>query len=379
MGRLWTKSFILVTLSMFFLFTSFYMLYPTLPLYIIEIGGNEAHAGLAMGIFMISAVLCRPFVGALIDRYGRKSFLIGGILLFAITMFSYELATGIVVLILLRFIHGITWGISTTSVMTTVTDLIPIKRRGEGLGWSGMAMTLAMAIGPMIGVWIVDDLSFQLLFIIGAFLAICSLVLSLCAKVPFIASSSQESRQLVFFEKSVLPLAVTTFLVFISYGGITTFIPLYASTIDFNSGTFFLIYAFTLIIIRPLAGKLADRFSEITVIAPSLCITILALIILANVPNSTGIIIASILYGIGFGSVQPALQAATIKLVAPERIGIANASFSTATDLGIGLGAMVLGVISQFTSFQSLFNISAASVLFSLIIFFINLKKVIKK
>lgn len=378
MGRLWTKSFILITLSMFFLFTSFYMLYPTMPLYILEIGGNETHVGLAMGAFMLSAVLFRPFVGALLDRFGRKSFIIWGLLLFSITMISYEIATGIVALMILRVIHGLSWGISTTAVLTTVTDLIPTKRRGEGLGWSGMAMTVAMGIGPMIGVWLVDGLSFQFLFLVGTILALISLVLTLGVKGSFV-KPTQEKKKLGLFEKSLTTVSITTFLVFISYGGITAFIPLYAASIDFNSGTFFLIYAGTLILIRPLAGKLADRFSEATVIMPSLCVTMIALVILASFPSAAGVIAAAVMYGIGFGSVQPALQAATIRLVAEERIGSANASFTTATDLGIGLGAMVLGTVSQFTSYQALFYVSAVSVLLSLLLFTVTARKRLKK
>ncbi len=114
---------------------------------------------------------------------------------------------------------------------------------------------------------------------------------------------------------------------------------------------------------------LADRYSDKMVIVPALGVTMVALVILAFFPSATGMIVASILYGIGFGSVQPALQATTIRRVATERIGSANASFSTATDLGIGLGAMLLGVVSQFTSFRMLFLVSAVSVLLPLLVF----------
>src|SRR5690606_31451314 len=149
MERLWTKSFILMILGTLFLFIGFYMLYPTLPLFITEIGGNESQVGLAMGTFMLSAVFIRPFLGGLLHRFGRRPFIVWGLLFFALFMYLYEWAAGIVVLLGLRVLHGMSWRVTTTSMTTAITDMIPSTRRGEGLGWSGMAMTLAMAVGPM--------------------------------------------------------------------------------------------------------------------------------------------------------------------------------------------------------------------------------------
>ncbi|WP_438347511.1 MFS transporter [Paenibacillus sp. FA6] len=376
MERLWTKSYILMIIGMFFLFTSFYMLYPTLPLFIKQMGGNESQVGLAMGAFMLSSVILRPFVGWLLDRFGRRPFIVWGLLLFAVAMYMYNLIGGIGGLMVLRILHGMTWAVCTTAILTTVTDLIPSTRRGEGLGWSGMAMTLAMAIGPMFGLWVTENLSYHSLFLFAVVLSTASLFLTFGAKVPFKPHTGV--RKIELFEKSVLPVMASIFLLFIAYGGITTFVPLFADSIKVNSGTFFLIYAATLVLIRPFAGKLSDRYSEKFVIIPALVITILALVVLSFSTHLFGVIISAVMYGIGFGSAQPALQAATIRLVGPERIGVANASFSTATDLGIGLGAIMLGWVSQHTSYQVLFTVSAVSVVFSLLMFIFFAKRLSK-
>ncbi|WP_338787203.1 MFS transporter [Metabacillus sp. FJAT-53654] len=367
MERLWSKSFILMTIGMFCLFVSFYMLYPTLPLFIKEIGGNESQVGLVMGVFMLSAVIIRPFVGWLLDRFGSRQFLIFGLLCFGTAMYLYNWIGGIFVLMVLRAFHGITWGFSTTSFLTGITDLIPTTRRGEGLGWAGMAMTLAMAIGPMFGLWLAQNFSYYSLFLYACGLAVVALCLTIGAKIP--EKPRESTGKIQLFERSVLPISISVFFLFIAYGGITTFIPLFADSINVNSGTFFLVYAVTIILVRPIAGKLSDRYSEVIVIIPSLVVTILALIILSFSTNVLGMLISAVIYGIGFGSSQPALQAATIRLVSPNRTGIANASFSTATDLGIGLGAIILGWVSQYASYQVLFTVSAMSVVFSMLLF----------
>ena len=162
MERLWTKSFIQMTFAMLFLFTGFYLLVPTLPLFIKEIGGNESQVGLMMGMFTIGRC-CNT------TDYWRNVRSIEDPLLFSDSSFwlndvLYNIASTIVLLAVLRVIHGVTWAVSTTAVGTAITDIIPDSRRGEGMGWYGMAMTIAMAIGPMIGLWVVQNYSFDGLF-----------------------------------------------------------------------------------------------------------------------------------------------------------------------------------------------------------------------
>lgn len=376
MERLWTKSFILMTVGMFFLFTGFYMLYPTLPLFIKQMGGNEAQVGLAMGAFMLSAVIFRPIVGVLLDRFGRRPFIVWGLLLFTLAMYMYDWIGGIVVLMGLRILHGMSWAVSTTAVYTTITDIIPSARRGEGMGWFTTAATLAMAVGPVFGIWVIQNLSYHALFLFAVGLSVTALLLTFGAKIPFRPQSG--IRRIELFEKSVLPVTASVFFLYIAYGGITTFVALFANSIKVNSGAFFLAYAATLALIRPIAGKLSDRHGETSVIVPALVITISALIVLSFSTGLFGVLVSAVLYGIGFGSAQPALQAATIRLARPDRKGVANASLLTATDLGIGLGAIMLGWVSQYTGYQVLFTVSAVSVAVSLLLFTFFVKRLLK-
>ena len=376
MERLWTKSFILMTVGMFFLFTAFYMLLPTLPLFIKQMGGSEAQVGLAAGAFMLTAVIFRPFVGGLLDRFGRRPFIVWGLLLFTLAMYMYDWIGGIVVLMGLRILHGTSWAVSTTAIITAITDMIPSARRGEGMGMFSMAMTVAMAIGPMFGIWVTENLSYHALFLFAALLSAAALLSTIGAKIPF--RPQPGARRIELFEKSVLPIMSSVFFLYIAYGGITTFVPLLANSIKVNSGAFFLAYAATLALIRPIAGKLSDRHGETFVIVPALVITISALIVLGSSTGLFGVLVSAVLYGIGFGSVQPALQAATIRLAHPDRKGVANASLLTATDLGIGLGAIMLGWVSQYMSYQVLFTVSAVSVALSLLMFTFFVKRLLK-
>ncbi|MGG4343384.1 MFS transporter [Paenibacillus lautus] len=375
MERLWTKPFIQMTVGMLFLFTGFYLLLPTLPLYIKHLGGTESQVGLAAGAFTLTAVVFRPMVGGLVDRYGRRAFYVWGLLFFVLSMYLYDWVGSILLLLALRILHGASWAFSTTSIGTVITDLIPTSRRGEGMGWYGMAMTVAMAIGPMLGTFIVSGYSFRTLFLVATGLSLIAFILAYMTRAPYQTKPSAGRIQLV--EKSVLPVTAAIFFLAVAYGGITTFLPLFAESIRVNPGTFFLVYAVALTLIRPFAGKLSDRFGEAAVIIPSLIVTAGALIVLSLSSGLPGLITAAILYGIGFGSAQPALQAATLRIAPQNRRGAANASFMTAFDLGIGLGAIILGLVSERIGYTYLFTVTAASVVVSLVIFTIFVRRLL--
>lgn len=365
--RLWTRSFIGLTLSMFFLCLGFYLLLPTLPLHIEDLGIGESQLGFIIGSFTLSSVVVRPIIGGLLDRFGRRFFIVAGLILVAIAMFLYNWSSGIFLLLLLRVLHGSGWAMSTTSIGTSITDVIPALRRNEGMGWYGMSMSVSMAIGPVFGVWMVQSYSFRHLIVLASCLSVAAILMALATKVPAIRSDNK--RKAVFFDKSVLPISAAIFFLALTYGGITTFLPLFAGSIQVNAGTFFLAYAVALTLARPVAGRLADRYNEGSIIIPSMILTIIALLILSLSDGLPGVIVSAILYGVGFGSAQPTLQAAILGLVSPAKKGMANASFFTAMDLGIGLGSILLGVISQLFGYPALFAACAVSGFIALLIF----------
>ncbi|SHF26606.1 Predicted arabinose efflux permease, MFS family [Seinonella peptonophila] len=373
MGRLWTSSFIILTISMLFLFTSVCLLIPTLPFFIKNLGGTESQVGIIVGTFTISAVIFRPIIGGFLDRYGRKPFIVFGLILFLVLMCFYNWVSGLWILILLRFLHGIGWAISTTSIGTAVTDIVPTTRRGEGMGWYGLAMTISMAVGPMLGIWLLQKYSFHGLFSVAIFFSIIALLLGLILKLPI--QFQHKARRIELFDSSMFPVGLAIVFLTIPYGGITAFLPLFVESIKVNAGTFFLMYAVSLSFIRPIAGKLTDRYDESVVIKLSVIISSMALLVLSFSSGLVGVIFSAILYGIGFGSAQPAIQTYMINLARPDRKGIANASYFTSFDLGIGLGAIILGWIYPFIGYQYLFIVCAISIMISYFMLVIILRR----
>jgi len=380
---IWTRPFILVILVNFLMFTSMYILLPTLPDYAKSIGGSETVAGLIVGLFTFAAVLVRPFSGNLLDSKGRKVVLIAGITIFLVSAASYTWAYLVWMLLALRMVHGLGWGVTTTAAGTVASDIIPAARRGEGMGYYGISSTIAMSVGPALGLAIIAHYSFERLFIISVLFAAAGLVTGLFINYEGIDGKAGDSSKMdggtklkgVIIEKSAIAPSLVLFFTALSYGGIVTFLKPYA---DFrgieNIGPFFTVYALVLLFGRPVMGKMADRYGAGPLLVPGILLIAAALFTLMNASSMAVFLLAAVLYGLGFGAVQPVLNALVISLAPPERRGAANATFFSAMDLGIGLGAVILGAISEWVGYSLMYGISTLFALLALAIYFVVLR-----
>ena len=151
--KLWTKDFLLFFGSNFFIGLNFYLLMTTMTLYAMQqFSASESLAGLASSIFVIGALIARLLVGGTVEKFGRKKLLYSGLLLFIVAVFMYFFTSSIILLFIVRFMHGVAFGIASTAMNTTVMDSLPIDRRGEGTGYFSLSSTVATAIGPFLGI-----------------------------------------------------------------------------------------------------------------------------------------------------------------------------------------------------------------------------------
>lgn len=370
--RIWTKDFTLIVFANFFIFLGFQMTLPTIPLYLEELGGNDQLIGLVIGIFTLSALIVRPLAGHALESKGRAFVYLTGIAIFILSVGAYAIPMSIFFIFMIRIVQGVGWGLSTTASSTIATDLIPAKRRGEGLGYFSLAGNLALAFGPTLGLTLAGIIPFYLLFIICAFLGIASLISSTFVKYKktdkVIKKAGEKKWDL--YEKSAVKPSVLILFITVTFGGIATFLPLYT----FEKGItgiqwYFLLYAAALMIARAISGRIYDRKGHRAVYVPGAILILTAMLFLAWLPNNSILFTAAIIYGLGFGTVQPALQAWAVEKSHANRRGMANATFFSFFDLGIGLGAMLFGQISHLFGYQSIYITAAFSVLISIIIY----------
>jgi MFS family permease len=343
-------NFLLVFFASLLMFTAFYLLLPTLPVFLTrELNINESQTGIILSVYTLAALLIRPFTGYMIDRYGRKYFYIPAILLFAAIFVVYPLAGVFVWMLAVRFIHGLVWGVATTTGSTLIVDIIPAQRRGEGIGLYGLAMTIPMAVGPFIGLELTSNNSYTPMFLVAGALAFIGFLFTLPIKYPTLPpllSKRLSWRNL--FESSSLPVTFNLLLINISYGGLVSFISLYAIKTGLGlTGVFFIVFASGITLARIYMGKIFDRHGPAVLSVVGILLLAVGYLLLGIAINTVAFMIAGFLLGLGSGIVFPTFQAMVNNLVIPQRRGAANSTLFSGLDLGIGLGMLVTGLLAH--------------------------------
>ncbi|MEI6899123.1 MAG: MFS transporter [Bacteroidota bacterium] len=365
-STLWTRNFVLLTLSHFLMCAAYYSLISTLPLFISnELKTTHGMVGLIMASYAVAAILIRPFTGFGLDFFGRKTIFLSSLLVFALVFNAYLFVTGVFFLIVVRVLHGFTWGVTSTANSTIAGDLIPAEKRGEGFGYFGVTATSGMAIGPLIGSMVLERWGYHAMFISGLFMGLISLFLALLIRYPhFVVNPDLRfSWRNLLESRSIIP-SINLLITGLSYGGLLSFITLFGKEIGIhNPSGFFLIYACGIISARILSGKRVDRQGPKKILLFCLSLMIIGFPLLALVKNPYGFFGSAIILGFGNGVIWPTFQAMINNIVEPQSRGAANSTAFIAMDLGMGLGMILAGAISEH------FSITAAFLFCSVICF----------
>lgn len=371
---IFTYNFFLITFINFMVFFCFQMVFPILPLYVQKLGGSDAVVGMVLGIFTFSTVLARPLTGYLLDRHRKKFILVGSLSVFAMVIFSYGLTASIGALMVVRIIHGFGWGFAGTTTSTIASEMIPKARFGEGMGYFSLANSLAMALAPASGIYIemrYGDASVFFTAAVFGGLAFAAAFFLKC-KSPEVVRPAVNGG---LYEKEAIIPGVMLFLVAMAYGGVISFLPLFAAEKGIqNIGGFFVVYALSILLTRPLMGKMVDRWGFDYTVIPGFVCLLIALVLLADLRSSRMLMVVAVIYGTGFGAMITSLQTMAVRDVPRNRIGAANATLFTGNDLGIGLGVMLLGMVAEAWGYRDMYLFTAFPLLAALIfyVFFVR-------
>ena len=342
---------------------SFFILVPTLPMYLKDTFGiSPALVGVVLSCYVIAVLSIRPMTGFIADTLPRKKVYIVSYAIFVASFLGYFFITQTLALfILLRVLHGFSFGMLTTAGNTLVIDVMPSSRRGEGLGYYGVTNNLAMAFGPMVGLFVISSGNYTLLFLTSLITGIVGLVLGTLVRAPKKKIEKTEFKLSAdrFFLKEGIRACFAFFLLAIPYGMTTSYMALYAASsgITHNAGLFFTVMAAGLITSRLNSGKRVDRGFVTETIIVGICIalvggfgeailsTISAWSIAAGYATY---FLTAFLFGYGYGTMFPAYNTLFINLAPNSRRATANATYLTGWDVGIGGGMLLGGYISEF-------------------------------
>jgi len=380
--RIWSRDLVLAFAANLALALVFYVLATTMAVYAVErFGAGETAAGLASSVFVIGAVLARLFAGNLVDLLGRRKSLAISFLVFLLASASYlpvdAAASSLGVLLGVRAVHGVAFGVASTAAMALGQSLIPASRRAEGTGYFTLSSTLATAVGPFLALLLVHGPGYRTLFLVCCAVAVAGMAVSLLLRTPDLAPSPEERSRLRRFHPrdmlhpAVLPVASFMLVLSIAYSGVLTFLNSFAIDRGLESGAalFFVVYAVVLFASRLAAGRIQDVRGPDLVVYAAVASFALGLVLLGMARSDLLVVISGGFIGAGFGTLMSALQSVAVGLVPVHRVGTAISTHFFMVDLGVGLGPVLLGLALASLDLGVLYMVLAGLVALSVVVY----------
>lgn len=341
------------------MFFAFYSLVPVFPMYLIEkYDASKSLIGVILSSYTIAALLIRPLAGFILDLLYRKPLYLASFFLFVISFVGYPLANAIGMFLFVRILHGFTFGFVTTAGNSLIVDILPASRRGEGLGYFGIANTLSMSVGPMAGLYLHEIYNFDVVFYTAIGTGLLGFLFASTIKAE--NHSDENKHQPIAFDRFFLfkgfYAGVCLMLMGIPYGMAVTYIALYGKELGITSGVgmFFTLMAVGLGMSRIFSGKMVDKGKMKFVVSTGTAISALAYFALSEIkvienPSLILIVFYAISYflGVGYGMLFPAYNTLFVNLAPNNRRATASSTYMTSWDIGVGIGLVGGGVLAD--------------------------------
>jgi MFS family permease len=376
---IYTKDVVLVMAASFFFMFSTMFVNPLINGYAKELGASSAFAGIIVGIMSLAAMFLRPVAGNLTDKFSkyRLSF-IGGALIFVGVM-GYVLTPSSGWLLLFRLINGTGYVLCTVCMTTWLAFLVPRQHVGEAMGFYGLMNALAMALAPAVSINIYQKIGYRTSLVASAVSALLMIV-----AIQFVGDHALPKKRVRTQKKSfkiiqfnVLPVAILTTLFaipyFVTQADIVTYVEQKHLTVAV--GSYFLIYAVVLLIIRVGLKRYFDTVRFGVWFWLSLVSTAAYIILLTVMNNDWQMALAAALMASGYGIIYSVLQSTALLLAPIEEQGLASATFYLGLDIAMAFGPMISGVIDSALPIEWFYPVELVLVPLILVVYFIWRKR----
>ncbi|MGG1877283.1 MFS transporter [Paenibacillus cisolokensis] len=369
----WKKNLWVLWFGSFIVASSFSMVIPFLPLFLIELGvtkNTEMWSGLLFSAAFFAGALSSPFWGAVGDKYGRKPMIIrAGLVLFVIYVLMAFVTNEYQVLVL-RLLQGLLSGFIPGAIAIVGTNT-PEHKVGYALSMMSTATATGSILGPLIGGTLASLFSNRMAFgLAGGLCFIATVLVILWVKEEKFVPSKERVSVINTFRiaghnKTLMLVLMLTLLTQFSVMTIEPVLPLYVADISGSSkhtsmiaGFVFSIVGIASILFAARWGKLADKIGFHRVLLIGLLaggIGSLAQMLFSNIWAFSAI---RFVYGIFFCAVFPALNGLVVRHTPSDFRGRAFSLNQTATQIGGMAGPLAGGAISGFLDIHSVFLIT---------------------
>lgn len=375
-----SKNFCFVFLAMLCSSMVMYMLMTTIAEYSSTFGASAAVAGIVSGIYVVGVLISRILAVVVLERVRWRTVSLIVAILHTIACAGYFLVHDIVGLILIRFLHGLCFGIQATTILTMGMAILPRSRYGEATGYLMLSTTVSIGIGPFTGGIVYDSFGpygcFTMAISLSIIILLSMLMVNTAIEPAFLPESDREAKIMGKSKKLVeiktVPISACVFLAAFGYVAVMSFYRTYAGIhhLEREFSYFFLIYSFTLLFTRPLAGKIQDKYGANSVCYTGIMSQTIGLFLIARYPCQITILICAIGCAFGYGTLNSCCNAIVCKQVPPERRSHAISTFWMFCDGGMGFGPIVLGSIAASFGYTSIYYLASAITLVGLPIYY---------
>ena len=379
---LWTRNFIAGTFLNFFIAGNYFMLMVVMTAYALTVyQAPAAVAAFCASAFIVGTLFSRFAAAPMMERFGRLPLLIVGCIAEVALSALYLLNEPVGALIGVRLAHGFSYGVCSTTIATVITSVVPPERKGEGIGYFMLSITLGSAIGPFAGIFLANNFGYPVVFVVASVLVALSIPAALLLRPASStkvkgAAKVEHSPLARFVEAGVLPISVVCGLLFFGYSSLLTFLTPYATEIGLAraASMFFVVYALAMFVTRPFTGRAFDRVGPHPVMVPAFVSFALGMVVLAFAANDWMILGAAALLGFGVGTVQSCGLAMAVRVTSDARLSVANATFYMLLDVGVGIGPILLGIVAPLIGYANLYLCMAVVGVLALALFLVVAK-----
>ncbi len=318
----------------FLTFTSFFLL----PLHVRALGGTERTIGLVMGTSGLAGLVSVLAVGALLDRFGRRIFLLGGIATMSAASGAFLLVGRIgPAIFVLRAVQGLAFAAGFNAASTLAAEFAPEGRRAAALGLFGVSTLATHALAPTLGEQLVRLGGFPALFVAATVFSAVGLAVAwpLPDDAPARARAAVPLRATAELSTAIATVACCG----VAFGAVITYVPTFVQDAAL--------------------GRLAASIA-----------------LLAAVRSALALATAGLLFGTAQGFVYPTLNAFTLDLAEPGQLGRTQTLYNGAFNLGTTAGSMALGPVAQALGHRATFLVAAAMAATALVVFAVGARRV---
>ncbi|MBR6310046.1 MAG: MFS transporter [Paludibacteraceae bacterium] len=344
------------------IFFSFMLLTPLLPIYLTDtFNADKQTIGIVLSGYTIMALVTRVFSGYIVDSFSRKGVLLLSYFLFFLFFAGYIIAGTLMLFAIVRTLHGAPFGITTVSNSTVAIDVLHPSRRAEGIGYYGLSNNIATAISPSVALWIFHATeNYNLIFAAAFIFASLGFFINTTVKVP--QKPTVQDKQPISFDRFFLTKgwseAICLVCFAFSYGVISTYVAIYGrEELGINGGTgfFFMLLAIGLILSRLIGSRTLRQGKIVQNAGIGSLISLGGYLLFAALHNEIGYYGAALIIGLGNGHMFPAYQTMFINLAPHTQRGTASSSLLVSWDVGVGIGILVGGILSEFFNYHAAF------------------------